>query len=297
MKIGIGLPNTIPGTPGGRLVAWAERAEERGFSGLATIDRVVYPNYDSITALAAAAGATSEIELMTNILLGPVYPPALLAKSAASLDQLSGGRFTLGIAPGGREDDYVATGTDFHTRGRALDAALGTMHAVWRGEAFDGSDKRSSPTPVNGDRVPVMIGGTSDRSMRRAATWGAGWTMGGGSADMAGPLVEKLRAAWSDARRDDQPRVAALAYFSLGAEVEDDSRGYLRHYYSYLGEYADMIADGALRSEEAIAEAVSNFAAVGVTELYFDATTTDLEQLDRLADVVTGLSLPAPGRS
>jgi alkanesulfonate monooxygenase SsuD/methylene tetrahydromethanopterin reductase-like flavin-dependent oxidoreductase (luciferase family) len=59
MKIGIGLPNTIPGVPGGQLVAWAQRAEERGFSGLATIDRVAYPNYDSLTALAAAAGATN----------------------------------------------------------------------------------------------------------------------------------------------------------------------------------------------------------------------------------------------
>ena len=94
MKIGIGIPNAVPGTSGRLLLDWARRAEERGFSGLATIDRVVYPSYDSLAVLAAAAGATSRIELMTNSLAAPVYPPVLLAKSTASIDQLSGGRLT-----------------------------------------------------------------------------------------------------------------------------------------------------------------------------------------------------------
>ncbi|MGH3658421.1 MAG: LLM class flavin-dependent oxidoreductase, partial [Micromonosporaceae bacterium] len=117
MRIGIGLPNPVPDTPGGRLVEWAVRAEERGFAGLVTIDRLVYPSHDSLISLAAAAGATRRIGLMTNILLGPLYPAVPLAKATASLDQLSGGRFTLGLAPGGRPDDYRAAGRDFHTRG------------------------------------------------------------------------------------------------------------------------------------------------------------------------------------
>ena len=123
MKIGIGIPNAVPGTSGGLLLDWARRAEDRGFSGLATIDRVIYPSYDSLAVLAAAAGATSRIELMTNILAAPVYPPVLLAKSTASIDQLSGGRLTLGLALGARADDYAAVGHDFHTRGRDFDNA------------------------------------------------------------------------------------------------------------------------------------------------------------------------------
>ena len=75
MDLGIGLPNPVPGTPGPLLVDWARRAEERGFAGLATIDRIVYPSYDSLATLAAAAGATSRIRLLTNILLAPAYPP------------------------------------------------------------------------------------------------------------------------------------------------------------------------------------------------------------------------------
>ena len=85
MKIGIGIPTPVPGTPGALLVDWARQAEERGFAGLATIDRFAYPNHDSLATLAAAAAVTSRIGLLTNILLAPAYPPVLLAKSAATI--------------------------------------------------------------------------------------------------------------------------------------------------------------------------------------------------------------------
>ena len=90
MRIGIGLPNTVPGTPGRLLVEWAARAEGRGFSTLATIDRIAYPSYESLVTLAAAAAVTERIALMTNILLSPTRNPVLLAKESASVDQLSG---------------------------------------------------------------------------------------------------------------------------------------------------------------------------------------------------------------
>jgi alkanesulfonate monooxygenase SsuD/methylene tetrahydromethanopterin reductase-like flavin-dependent oxidoreductase (luciferase family) len=289
VKIGIGLPNPVSGYrqfPGVRLVEWARRAEDRGFGGLATIDRLAYPNYDSLTSLAAAAGATSRIGLLSNILLGPLYPTPLLAKTAASLDQISGGRFTLGIAPGGREDDYASVGLDFETRGKELDRQLELLHSLWRGEGVTEGGPAVSPTPVSGDRVPVLIGGHSKPAMRRTLTWGAGFTIGGAPAEQAAGVVEQMRDAWTEAGRDGEPRIAALAYFSLGAEADEDSRGYLRHYYANLREYADMIAEGALRTEQAISEAVRKFADAGVTELYLDPTTPELDQVDRLADVV-----------
>src|SRR5690349_16781684 len=105
MKIGIGLPNTIPGTPGRLLLDWARLAEKHGFSRLGTIDRVVYPNYESLVALAGAGAVTERIGLLTNVLLGPTRNPVLLAKEAASVDQISGGRLTLGVGVGSREDD------------------------------------------------------------------------------------------------------------------------------------------------------------------------------------------------
>src|SRR6185437_6524790 len=74
MQIGIGLPNTLQ-MDGTLVAAWAKRAEDRGFAYLATIDRIVYPTFDSLTSLAVAAGATTRIGLLTNILLAPAYPP------------------------------------------------------------------------------------------------------------------------------------------------------------------------------------------------------------------------------
>jgi alkanesulfonate monooxygenase SsuD/methylene tetrahydromethanopterin reductase-like flavin-dependent oxidoreductase (luciferase family) len=298
MKIGIGIPNPVPGTSGRLLLDWAVRAEERGFSGLVTIDRVNYPSYDSLATLAAAAGATSRIELMTNILLAPLYPPVMLAKSAASVDQLSGGRFTLGLGPGGRSDDYAAAGKDFHTRGRDFDDVLALLHRAWAGEPVGaGTDAEAGgptdavamavgPAPFKDGRVPVLIGGNSDKAIERTVTWGAGWTAGGATPEQTGLMVERVLAAWRAAGRQEPPRLAALAYFSLGEEVGADSRAYLRHYYQFTGEYAEMIAEGAVRTDSEIRDTVTQYEDVGVSELYFDPTVASLEQVDRLADLV-----------
>jgi len=279
MKICIGLPNPVPGIPGRLLVDWARRAEERGFAGLATIDRIAYPNHDSLAALAAAAGATSHIGLMTNILLAPVYPAALLAKTAASIDQLSGGRLTLGLAPGGRPDDYEITGVPMNRRGRILDETLDYVHTAWR-------EGEICPVPANDHRVPVLIGGTSDKAVGRVLRWGDGWTAGGARPEQVAPFYQRVRTAWADAGRTGEPRLAALAYFSLGDDAEAASRAYLSHYYAFTGDFAKVIADGALRTPQAIRAAVAAFEDAGCTELYFDPTAARLDQVDRLADLL-----------
>ncbi|NUT02521.1 MAG: LLM class flavin-dependent oxidoreductase [Hamadaea sp.] len=279
MKISIGLPNPVPGVSGRLLVDWARRAEERGFAGLATIDRIAYPNHDSLTTLAAAAGATTHIGLMTNILLAPLYPAPLLAKVAASVDQLSGGRLTLGLAPGGRQDDYELTGVPWNRRGRVFDDSLAYLRKAWQ-------DGETVPVPVHDRRVPVLIGGTSDKAVERVIAWGDGWTAGGARPDQVKPFNQRVRTAWADAGRAGEPRLATLAYFSLGDDAEQESREYLSHYYAFTGDFAKIIADGALRTPEAIRSAVSAFEDAGCTELYLDPTAARLDQVDRLADLL-----------
>src|SRR5260221_8330341 len=111
MDIGIGLPTQFPDVAGKGLVDWAGRAEEAGFSSLGPVGRLVYPNYDDLIALAAAAAVTDRIRLTTSVLLAPLHANvALLAKQAASLDRLSGGRLVLGLGTGGRDDDFTASG-------------------------------------------------------------------------------------------------------------------------------------------------------------------------------------------
>ncbi|HEY7272357.1 MAG TPA: LLM class flavin-dependent oxidoreductase [Actinoplanes sp.] len=278
MHISIGLPNTL-NHPGPLMVDWARRADERGFTSLATIDRIVYPNYDTVTSLAVAAGATSRIGLLSGILLAPLYPPVWLAKAAASLDAMSGGRLTLGVGVGGRPDDFAAMGVPVNERGRAMDRALAVMRSVFAGEPLAGD---AFPVASHG-RPRLLIGGGSDAAVRRTVQYGQGWIAGGGGPDMIRPMIEKLGRAWHDAGREGEPRIAALAYYGL--TDEEASRRALQTYYAFSG-WADAIAGSALRTPQSLRDAVKAYEAAGVDELIFDPTVPALEEVDRLADAV-----------
>ena len=127
MDVGIGLPNTIPGTDGRLVVEWARRADGGPFSTLGVLDRLAYDSIDPFAALAAAAGVTERIGLATMIAIGPLRNAALLAKQAASVDALSGQRLTLGLAVGARLDDYETAQVDHRGRGPRLSEQLAAL--------------------------------------------------------------------------------------------------------------------------------------------------------------------------
>jgi alkanesulfonate monooxygenase SsuD/methylene tetrahydromethanopterin reductase-like flavin-dependent oxidoreductase (luciferase family) len=285
MQIGIGLPSTLLEVPGRLLVDWARRAEERGFSSLATIDRIAYPSYDSLTALTAAAAVTDRIGLLTDVLLEPLYQPVHLAKVTACLDQISQGRLTLGLGVGGRADDYQLVGRSFGDRGRRFDADLELLHQAWAGQPVAGSPFPVGPATTRG-RVPLLIGGQAALAAPRAARWGAGFTIGGAPPAMAAGAIQEFKAAFEQASGSGQPRVVALSYFSLGEEHTEASLHNLRTYYGFLGDWADQVASGAPRTPKAVRETAAAFADAGVDELVFDPTVADLDQIDRLAEEV-----------
>src|SRR3954462_15377791 len=138
MDIGIGLPNAVLGVDRSGIVDWAREAERAGFASLGTIDRIAFDNYDSLTSLAAAAAVTERIRLTTDILIAPLRQTAHLAKQAATVDHLSAGRLVLGIAVGGREDDYELSGVDFHKRGAIMDRQLDELTTLWNRAATEG---------------------------------------------------------------------------------------------------------------------------------------------------------------
>jgi alkanesulfonate monooxygenase SsuD/methylene tetrahydromethanopterin reductase-like flavin-dependent oxidoreductase (luciferase family) len=281
MRIGVGIPNSHPAATGALILDFARRAEAAGLSRLATIGRIAYPSHEELVALAAAAGATSRIGLMTNVLLGPARDPVLLAKQAASLDQLSRGRFVLGVGVGSRPDDFLATGTGFRDRGRRWDDALELMHAAWRGEAVHGAERPIGPPPTAGPSVPMVFGGGSDQTVARVIRWGIGYTASGGP-DIVGPMFAKVRAAWSEAGREGSPTCSALTYFALGPDAESGG-DCLRDYY---GDFGAMIWSGTPRTPAAIKESVAAHERIGADELILVPTLPVADQVDRLAEAV-----------
>jgi alkanesulfonate monooxygenase SsuD/methylene tetrahydromethanopterin reductase-like flavin-dependent oxidoreductase (luciferase family) len=277
MDVAIGLPNAVPGTTGGQLVEWARRADARGFSSLGTIDRIVYENYEPLTALAAAAAVTERIGLCTSVLLGPLRVNAVeLAKQALSLQALSGGRFMLGIGLGGRDDDYEASGLELSGRGRRLDAMLEQIKEVWSGDEI-GPSIEGAPD--------LVVAGHADASFARAARFGDGWIAAASGPDQFAAGAAKAKAAWSDAGREGEPRLSALAYFSLGEEAVEQARAYLTDYYAWLGEQiAEFLVSGAAKDAETVKQYIAAYEAAGCDELIFCPSSGDPDQVDLLAD-------------
>jgi alkanesulfonate monooxygenase SsuD/methylene tetrahydromethanopterin reductase-like flavin-dependent oxidoreductase (luciferase family) len=277
MDIGIGLPNAIRGVGRDGIVDWSQRAEQAGFSSLGTIDRIAYANYESLICLAAAAAVTDRIRLATDILIAPLRSnTALLAKQSATIDNLSGGRLVLGLAVGGRADDYELSGIDFGQRGAAFERQLRELRDFWAGDAV-------GPDPSDGKRPTLLIGGSSDRAFRRAAEHADGWTLGGGTPDMFAAALAKLRDAWSAAGREGQPRTAALFYFGLGDAAEHNAQRYLLDYYAFLGDYAQQIVQSAAKDASTVKRYLSGFEQAGADEVICFPTSPDLSQVELLA--------------
>ncbi|MFL5798235.1 MAG: LLM class flavin-dependent oxidoreductase [Actinomycetota bacterium] len=286
MKIGIGLPNSTPGASGDLLVKWARRAEERGFSTLATIDRIAYPSYESLVTLAAAGAATERIGLLTNIVLAPTRSTALLAKEAASVDQISGGRLTLGLAVGGRPDDFELTELEFHDRGKRFDRQLRDLRESLAGKPLPGFEGPVAPEPVREGGPPIVIGGMSDAAVRRTAEFGIGWSVGGGQLEHVLPVMQRVREAWAEAGRQGEPYFYALGYFGLGEEHVEASKHSILDYYAFVGDGVVGLAESVPRTPERIREHQQAFDEAGVDEFVWVPTVPDLDQVDLLADAV-----------
>jgi alkanesulfonate monooxygenase SsuD/methylene tetrahydromethanopterin reductase-like flavin-dependent oxidoreductase (luciferase family) len=284
MDIGIGLPNAVPGTSGQDLLNWARAAEEARFSTLGTIDRIVYPNFEPLTALSAAAAVTDRIRLATTVMLGPLRRnAALIAKQALSLDALAGGgRVVLGIGLGGRDDDFAVSGVSLHERGAWQDQALEQIRRIWNGDGE--TEARIGPRPQGGG-PSLIVGGAADAAFERAGRWGDGWIMGGGPPDQFTGAVEKLVVAWEKHHRDGQPRKLALAYFSLGPDAERNAETYLRDYYAWLGDdLSGMIAGSAAKDADTVKGYLSAFENAGCDELVIFPCSSEPAQVQMLAE-------------
>lgn len=249
------------------------------------IGRIAYPTYEELTTLAAVAGATERIGLLTTTLLAPLRDPVLLAKQAATIDRLSGGRLILGLSAGMRPDDFLVTGASFEGRGKRFDAMLEAMHALWRGDPPGEGTRQACPQPTNG-RVPIYFGALTPapRIVRRIARWGDGF-IAVGSPAMVAPMIGALEEAWAEAGRDGKLRLVGASYFAL-TDPEEAERNIIDYYSDFYPQLGQAAAAAMMRTPEAARRLVEVHAEAGFDQLNFSAAGTNPDEVDRLADAV-----------
>ncbi|MEU7836228.1 LLM class flavin-dependent oxidoreductase [Nonomuraea sp. NPDC049129] len=301
MNVGLGLPINDPA----QLLTWARRADAGPFSALGLLDRLVYDNPEPLVTLAVLAGATSRVRLQTEVLIAPLHNTAILAKQAATLDRLSGGRFTLGIGTAGREDDYLAAGVDVHRRGRRLDQQLASLRRAWSGKPYgvgsgDGVSLVSpvpvrpegdgvgpiGPAPVRPGGPEVLFGGFVPAVFERVARWGDGFLGAGLGPQWMDTAFRDVERRWELAGREGRPRLVAQVNVALGPEtVLAEARKEMGDYYAFTGRPEHMLA-GLLTTSAAIRDVVTAFTGIGADEVMLYCWASDPDQIDRLADAV-----------
>ncbi|MGW3989494.1 LLM class flavin-dependent oxidoreductase [Streptomyces sp. NPDC004830] len=281
MNVGIGLPIGDPAA----LLSWARRAEAGPFSTLGLLDRLVYDNPEPLVALAVLAGATSRIRVQTEVLLAPLRDTALLAKQAATLDRMTGGRLVLGLGVGGRDDDHQVAGVPLSTRGRRLDGQMELMRRLWSGQAHGDGAGPIGPLPARPGGPEILFGGFRPAAIERVARWGDGF-LAAAPPTWAGDLFDTARAFWREYGRDGEPRLVAQVNVALGPDhVVDEARAAMHAYYAFTGRADHMVA-GLLTTPGGVREAVTAFAGLGADEVLLYCYGTDPDQVDRLVDAL-----------
>ncbi len=272
----------MPGTDMTTLGRWAAEAERSGFDSLGVIDRLVYDNLDPLTALAAAASATSRAELITTVLnVGWRGNPVLLAKQMASVDLLSGGRLVAGMGLGGWPDDYTASDVPQSGGGATWDKTLSTMRRAWSGELAG----QGGPMPALPSGRPVLLfGGMVPAAHRRAATHGTGWVAPLFGLPVLREGAQAVRKQWAEIGREGQPRIATGRYVSLGHDAERVADDYIHHYYGQAF-FAAARAD-TLTSPARIRQEIQALREAGATDVVFYTASGDLEQIALLAEAI-----------
>ncbi|MFH8491206.1 LLM class flavin-dependent oxidoreductase [Streptomyces longisporoflavus] len=282
MKIGLGLPIDDPAL----LLAWAQRCDVGPFSTLGLLDRLVFDNPEALITLAALAGATSRIRLQTEVLIAPVHNTAMLAKQTATLDRMSGGRFTFGIGIGGREDDCLAAGIDIRRRGRRLDEQMPLLRRTWSGEPYGEGVGPIGPAPSTPGGPEVLFGGFAPAAIERVGRFGDGFLGAALPPEFMAGLFRDVQTVWEKYDRPGRPRLVAQVNAALGPErTVEQARRNIRDYYAFSGR-ADHMADGLLTTPETIRKAVDDFIDIGADEVMLYCWSPAIDQIDRLADTL-----------
>ena len=298
MQVGMTMPVMEPDLDGRLLRQWASTIDEGPFSSLCWGERIAFGNPEALTLLGALAAWTHRVPLITTVVVPQLHDPVLLAKSLATGDMISGGRLTVGVGVGGREEDYRAVAADPSTQTmREMADRVAIMKKVWAGEKITDSVVPVGPRPARDGGLPLLVGTIGPKTLRSAAAWADG--LAGITLDLDTAAQNELfdvgRTAWREAGKP-APHLATSFWFALGDG--DDPRAqihrHLRHYMNWIPvEFVDAMAPstGWAGTQDQLADVLHDFAAIGTSEIHLIPTSSDIGQLRAAADVVADLGL------
>lgn len=298
MDVGLTLPVMEPDlwAAPDTLERWARAVDDGPFSSLCFGERVAFDNPETLTLLGAVAAWTSRVRVATTVVVPQLHQPVLLAKALATADRLCGGRLSVGVGVGGREEDYRSAVADLATQTmRDMAARVATMRAVWAGETPEGATRSVGPAPLQPGGPEVLVGTMGPRTIAHAASWADG--LAGVTLDLdpaaVGRLFEHARTSWADAGRP-APRLTTSFWFAL--EETADHRGpraqvhrHLRHYMSWLPtSLVDALAPttGFAGTLPQLRGVLDSLADLGCDEVQLIPTDSSLEQVARVAELV-----------
>lgn len=242
MQIGVTVANNWGVADFGQVAALGELAEELGFDSIWTMDHLFNvgyirdrledrPYYHPLATLSFLAARTRRILLGTSVLVLPYHNPVELAKYAATLDQMSGGRLVLGVGAGGLAEEFEALGVPFRQRGSLTNESMRLMKELWTNPrpAFQGRrwrfrDVLFSPRPLQQPHIPLWVGGASEGARRRAALLGDGWHPIGLAPEQFAAGCEEIRSLARQSGRDDQALTMSVR-LNLDPSEERHGRG------------------------------------------------------------------------
>ena len=300
INVGIGLPSTVPGATRELVLKWADMAENGPFSSLGMVDKVCYSSHDTMISMAFVAAETKRLKLMVTVMVAALREPILLAKQAATLDVLSGGRFILGVGVGEllSASDYATIwpGRDYSKRGKHLEEVLDTVRRVWRGEVVMPEGLKVGPEPLQPGGPPILIGAGTPIGIRRVGRYGDGYIGSGHepALERAKPMAELALKHWQAAGRSGRPMLKKAVWYALGgSDATDQGVRFFEDIYSvYLGKEeqvgytSERWIKGLVHTPEMIKATLNAYEEAGYDEVVFWPTIGEFEQLERLADIV-----------
>lgn len=289
MKLGIYLPTMMPSGLTGKAVAdWARLADRAGFHVLATLDRPNYDSWDGLVSLAGMATITERIRLSTMTIQLPVRNEVLVAKQAAVIDQLSGGRFELGVSLGSRRDDYDALDAAWEGRVGRFREQITRIREIWS-EARRSTDADGvlGPAPIQEPGPPIWMGGYVPAAVERAVELGDGYTFGGDRfpPDIAEDVARIRRLAQE--RGKERFVISSMLYVAIGDEAtarDEMWRQLGRYYRENLG--GEPEGWGVFGPVEKLQESVRGFADAGIDVLLIAPQIQELRQLEVIAEAI-----------